>query len=154
LKEAGYAFVRSPQPRATGDFGQAGHLILAAGFHSRTHKHADDLAVIWSDRGHEILIDSGRYGYVDLLPEDSPLRQDGSFYGAPQRRYAESTRAHNTVEADGTDHLRRGRLPFGSAIVDAEERDGFFRLRAKVDHGTWSHERTVIYRPGRWLSIV
>jgi hypothetical protein len=153
LREAGYAIVRSPQPRGTRDHDRAGYLVLAAGFHSRAHKHADDLTVCWFDRGRELLIDSGRYGYVDLLPADSPMRQRGYYYGAPQRQYVESTRAHNTVEADGEDHDRRNRKPYGSAILDAEERDGHFRLRAQVDHGEWLHQRAIIFRPGQWLYV-
>ncbi len=133
LPEAGYAIVRYPQPQGTDDQQAPGYLLLSAGFHSRTHKHADDLTITWFDRGREILIDAGRFGYVDLLPADSPLRRQGYFYGAPERQYVESTRAHNTVEADGKDHVRRGRDPYGSAILDAEERDGHFRLRAEVD---------------------
>jgi hypothetical protein len=154
LPESGYGIVRYPQPGGTDDHEAAGYLLLAAGFHSRTHKHADDLTVTWFDRGREILIDAGRYGYVDLLPADSPLRRQGYFYGAPERQYVESTRAHNTVEADGSDHLRRDRDPYGSAILDAEERDGHFRLRAEVDHQSWHHHRDIIFRPGHWLYIV
>jgi hypothetical protein len=82
------------------------------------------------------------------------LRQKGYYYGAPQRQYVESTRAHNTVEADGEDHDRRNRKPYGSAIVDAEERAGHFRLRAQVDHGDWLHQRSIVFRPGEWLYVV
>jgi hypothetical protein len=146
--------VRSPQPKGSDDHGNSSYLFLAAGFHSRTHKHADDLTITWFDRGHEILIDAGRYGYVDLLPPDSPLRLKGYFYGAPERQYVESTRAHNTVEADGLDHVRRDRKPYGSAIKDAEERDGYFRLRAEVDHGTWRHHREIIFLPSKWLYLI
>ncbi|HZM84289.1 MAG TPA: heparinase II/III family protein, partial [Candidatus Limnocylindrales bacterium] len=153
LPESGYAIVRAPQPLGTNDFDQAGHLLLAAGFHSRAHKHADDLTLTWFDRGREILIDAGRYGYIDLLPQDSPLRLQGYFYGAPERQYVESTRAHNTVEADGADHARRGRKPYGSALIDGIEREGHFRLRAEVNHGHWRHHRTVIYLPGQWMLV-
>jgi len=153
LPETGYAIVRSPQPADTDDHDSAGYLFLNAAFHSRTHKHADDLTITWSDRGTEILIDAGRYGYVDLLSKDSPLRHEGYFYGSPERQYVESTRAHNTLEVDGRDHNRRTRKPYGSAIEHAEEKDGFYRLDAAVDHGSWIHDRSIIYRPQEWLLI-
>jgi hypothetical protein len=154
LPESGYAIVRSPQPQGTEDHEGASYLLLAAGFHSRTHKHADDLTFTWFDRGHEILIDAGRYGFVKLLPADSPLRQQGYFYGAPERQYIESTRAHNTIEVDGADHVRRDRKPYGSALIDAEERDDHFRMRAGVDHGLWRHRRTIVFKPSQWLYVV
>src|SRR6185436_12654371 len=68
-------------------------------------------------------------------------------------QYVEATRAHNTIEADGEDHERRNRKPYGSAILDTEERDGHFRLRAQVDHGDWLHQRSIIFRPGEWLYV-
>jgi glycosyltransferase involved in cell wall biosynthesis len=153
LPDSGYAIVRSPQPKGSTDHLTSSHLLLAAGFHSRTHKHADDLTVTWFDQGHEILIDAGRYGYVDLLPEDSPLRQQGYYYSAPERQYVESTRAHNTIEADGRDHVRRGREPYGAAIKGADERDGYYRVEAEVDHGAWRHRREIVFLPGRWLLV-
>ena len=153
LPSSGYAIVRYPQPQGTEDHETAGYLLFAAGFHSRTHKHADDLTFTWFDRGREILIDSGRFGYIGLLPKDSPQRLQGYFYGSPERQYVESTRAHNTIEADGTDHVRRDRAPYGSAIVDAQEIDGHFRLRGAVNHGTWQHQREIIYRPHHWLLV-
>ncbi|MEV0274245.1 heparinase II/III family protein, partial [Hamadaea sp. NPDC050747] len=154
MPDSGYAIVRHPQPVGVADHDRAGYLLMAAAFHSRTHKHADDLLLTWCDHGHELLIDAGRFGYVDLLPADSPLRQKGFFYSAPERQYIESTRAHNTVEADGTDHLRRGREPYGSGIQAAEERDGVFRLLGSVDHVTWKHRREVVFRPGEWLQVI
>jgi glycosyltransferase involved in cell wall biosynthesis len=154
LPKSGYAVVRSPQPTGVDDHGGASYLLLAAGFHSRTHKHADDLTVTWFDLGSEILIDAGRYGYDDPLPRESPLRKQGFFYAAPERQHVESTRAHNTLETDGRDHQRRGRQPYGSALVKTEERDGHFRLIAQVDHGRWHHHREIILCPGQWLYVV
>lgn len=153
LPQTGYAIVRSD---ASGDRSteSSSYLFLMAAFHSQTHKHADDLAITWYDRHHEILVDAGRYGYVDPLPKDSAQRLKGYFYSAPERQYVESTRAHNTVEADGADHVRRGRTPYGSALVQAEERDGHYRLVAAVDHGRWRHQREIIFRPANWLYVV
>ncbi len=153
LDQSGYAIVRSPQPRSTDDHLNAGYLTLMAGFHSRTHKHCDDLSVTWFDAGEELLIDAGRFGYLEQLPADSPQRELGFFYGRPERQYVERTLAHNTVEADGRDHERRRRAPYGSGIEQAEQLDGRFRLVGAVDHGTWSHRRTIHFAPGQWLLV-
>jgi hypothetical protein len=154
LPTTGYAIVRFPQPTGTDDHESSSYLLLAAGFHSRTHKHADDLTICWYDRAREILIDSGRYGYVDPLPKDSPQRLLGYFYASKERQYVESTRAHNTVECDGKDHSRRDRVPYGSALTAAEERDGHFQICATVNHEVWRHERKIIFRPRDWLYVV
>lgn len=154
LPDTGYAIVRAPQPRATDDHVKAGYLFLNAAFHSRVHKHADDLSVVWFDRQREILIDAGRYGYVHkLLAPNSPMHKRGYYYSAPERQYVESTRAHNTAEADGIEHLRIGRKPYGSALRETQERAGHFRLTAAVDHGVWRHDREVVFRPGSWLLV-
>lgn len=153
LKEAGYAVVRSPQPTGREDHVSAGYLTFMAGFHSRAHKHCDDLSLTWFDGSHELLIDAGRFGYLDQLPPDSPQREEGFYYGRPERQYVERTRAHNTVQADGREHERRHRRPYGSALVSAEERDGTFHLVGEVDHGAWTHRRTVTYKPGTWLLV-
>ncbi len=153
LEQSGYAFVRSPQPVGRDDHRSAGYLTLMAGFHSRTHKHCDDLSITWFDAGEELLIDAGRFGYLDQLPADSPLRDQGFFYGRPERQYVERTRAHNTVEADGRDHERRHRAPYGSGIRSGEQEGSKFRLVGFVDHGVWSHRRSITYLPGSWLLI-
>ncbi|GIL34740.1 heparinase II/III family protein [Phycicoccus sp. DTK01] len=153
LPEAGYGIVRSPQPRSRDDHSSAGYLTLAATFHSRAHKHCDDLSLTWFDGGQELLVDSGRYGYLDPLPPDSPQRRQGFFYARPERQYVESTRAHNTVQMDDTDHERRDRTPYGSGISAGEEREGVFRLRGEVRHTRWRHERSVTFKPGSWLLV-
>ncbi|GAA4719312.1 hypothetical protein GCM10023216_04930 [Isoptericola chiayiensis] len=153
LKESGYGFVRSPQPKGTDDHLGAGYLSFMAGFHSRTHKHCDDLSVTWFDREQEILIDSGRFGYLDPLPRDSPDRLKGFYYGRPERQYVESVVAHNTVQFDRQDHDRRNRAPYGSALSFGQKRDGQFRIVGRVDHGDWVHHRTVTLCPGEWLLV-
>src|SRR5699024_7790375 len=114
FRDGGYAFVRSPAPQGPGELAASGYLAFSAAFHSRAHKHADDLNLVWYDRGTEILVDSGRYGYGNLLPTDSPLRKKGFYYGSEERQYVEGTRAHNTIEMDGEDQERRNREPYGS----------------------------------------
>ncbi|WP_136518561.1 heparinase II/III domain-containing protein [Cellulomonas telluris] len=146
---SGYAFARTGAPGRGGAY-----VALMAAFHSRAHKHADDAVLVWHDRGHEWLVDAGRYGYADLLPADSPLRLHGFYYGTPERQYVESTRAHTTVECDGQDHGRRDRKPYGAGGVGCQVVDGHARLEATVDHGGWRHRRVVVTRPGEWLLLV
>ena len=153
LSESGYAIVRSPQPQGRDDHRRSSYLTVAAAFHSRAHKHCDDLSLTWFDEGQELVIDSGRYGYLDPLPANSPDRNKGFFYGRPERQYVEGTVAHNTVQMDDADHERRNRQPYGSGIVSGEERDGHFRVYGKVPHVGWTHERTVTFLPGQWLHV-
>lgn len=152
-RDGGYAFVRSPAPQGPGELAASGYLAFSAAFHSRAHKHADDLNIVWYDRGTEILVDSGRYGYGDLLPADSPLRKKGFYYDSPERQYVEGTRAHNTVEMDGVDQDRRIRTPYGSGIADTVQADGVFDLSARVHHADYIHRRRVVYTPGRQLLV-
>lgn len=151
--EGGYAFVRSPAPSGPGELEQSGYLALNAAFHSRAHKHADDLTIVWSDKGAEILVDSGRYGYGDLLSPDSPLRLNGFYYGSPERQYVEGTMAHNTLMMDGVDQRRRGRKPYGSAISNYSEKDGVFDLTGRAQHSDYVHRRRLIYSPGYELIV-
>ena len=77
------------------------HLALTAQFHSRQHKHADDLSFHFSALGRQILVDSGTFSYQ---------------YDSPERMYIESTRAHNAVEIDGCNTTRFAKDAFGSAL--------------------------------------
>ncbi|HEX7350878.1 glycosyltransferase [Brachybacterium sp.] len=151
--DGGYAFVRSPQPEGRGTLQNSGYLAFSASFHSRAHKHADDLNVVWYDRGQQILVDGGRYGYGELLAPDSPLRSKGFYYATPERQYVESTMAHNTLMIDGRDHERRAREPYGAALGECVDKRGVFDLSARVQHSDYIHRRRVIYRPGRELQL-
>ncbi len=150
---SGYAFVRSPQPRGRDDHESASYLAFAAAFHSRAHKHADDLNFVWSDRGQEVLVDGGRYGYGELLAADSPKRKEGYYYDSEQRQYVESTIAHNTVAADGENHDRRGRRPYGAGLAGCSEVEGIFELNGEVDHEYWIHRRRITFKPQEWLLV-
>src|SRR5699024_6135284 len=50
FRDGGYAFVRSPAPQGPGELAASGYLAFSAAFHSRAHKHADDLNLVWYDR--------------------------------------------------------------------------------------------------------
>ncbi|MGI9093020.1 MAG: heparinase II/III domain-containing protein [Mycobacteriales bacterium] len=141
LPVSGYAVARAPD---------GGYLAQITGFHSRVHKHADDLSLIWYERGAELLIDPGKYGYVQPDPR---ARATGNFYADPSRMHVESTRAHNTVEIDGRDHDRL-RAPTGSGLL-AARRDGTrIVVDSATDHGAVRHRRRLVYAPGDWLLIV
>ncbi|MGO2559295.1 glycosyltransferase [Brachybacterium sp.] len=153
FSDGGYAFVRSPQPDGDGSFRDLGYLAFSAAFHSRAHKHADDLNVVWFDRGQQILTDSGRFGYGDLLPPDSPLRKEGYYYAAPERQYVEGTMAHNTVMLDGVNQDRRSRTAYGSGLGECRQTASGFDLTGRVQHGDYIHRRRLLYRPASELTI-
>ncbi|MFE7606072.1 heparinase II/III family protein [Brachybacterium paraconglomeratum] len=153
-KDGGYAFVRSPQPQKKGELATGGYLAFNAAYHSRAHKHADDLTVIWYERGHQILTDGGRFGYGELLPPDSPLREDGFYYAAEERQYVESTIAHNTLMMDGKNQRRHKRKPYGTGLMDCEQKPGRFDLTARVRHQDYVHRRRLVYKPGEELRIL
>lgn len=152
--DGGYAFVRSPQPDGPGTLASSGYLAFSAAFHSRAHKHADDLNVVWYDKGQQILTDGGRFGYGDLLPPDSPLRREGFYYAAPERQYVEGTMAHNTLMMDGRNQERRTREPYGSALGECfRTEEGQFDLAARVHHADYIHRRRLVYTPGQQLLV-
>ncbi|MEJ1112870.1 heparinase II/III family protein [Paenarthrobacter sp. CCNWLY172] len=150
--DSGYAFVRSPQPQGEAGQSTSSYLAFTAAFHGRAHKHADDLNFVWYDRGQEILVEGGRYGYGAQLPVDSPLRADGFYYADPFRRFVESTMAHNTVTANGRNHDRR-RTPQGSGLGLCEQVGDVFVLNGRMDHGGWTHRRKVELKPGIGLTV-
>jgi hypothetical protein len=155
---AGYGVFRSGWPKASWgwgwstppsqaspslrpSWGQASFLMFTGAFHSRTHKHADDLSFVWYDAGRWLLIDAGRYGY---------------YYDDPARLYCESTRAHNTVEIDGTDYSRRREEAFGSALTGWGQAPGAYFIAGQLRR-RWPavmQRRTVVFRPGRWVVVI
>lgn len=153
FQEGGYAFVRSPQPESADQLHKSSYLAFSAAFHSRAHKHADDLNIVWFDRGRQILTDGGRYGYGDLLRPESPLRREGFYYAAPERQYVEGTMAHNTLMVDGVNQDRRTREPYGGAIGTCVEDNGVFDLSGRVHHSDYIHRRRVVFEPGSRLRI-
>ena len=152
--ESGLAVLRSGWPDAA-SFDQASYLAQQAGFHSRTHKHADDLSFIWYERGSEILIDAGRYGYLGRTKVKSDLWNRGFWYSDPKRIYVESTRSHNTVEIDGMSFDRRKSPPYGSAIEDwGEIPEGLLFVETRAPQlETMHHSRLLVLNPANWLLV-
>lgn len=132
------------------------YLAQQAAFHSRTHKHADDLAIAWYDNDQDILIDSGKYGYQERAPEDSKEYKAGFWYADPKRIYAEKTRAHNTIEVDDSDQDRVNREPYGSAIKQCgQTNNGVYFIESEVEHtGSITHNRLLFLNPNNWLLVI
>jgi hypothetical protein len=153
--EGGYAVIRRPAKDAPEEFKKYSYLAQIAAFHSRTHKHADDLSVIWSDRGSDLLVDAGRYGYLGKTEEGSELWLDGHWYSDPNRVYCESTRAHNTVEFDDKNYLRKGVKPYGSAMRRRTiGESGLVAIETECRHfRTIRRARVLIFMPGQWLLV-
>jgi SAM-dependent methyltransferase len=146
--DAGYWFLR----------GKAGngstYLAQSCAFHSRVHKQADSGTFIWHDRGRDILIDAGRYGYAGRTEPGTALFRDGFWYSDSKRVYVESTRAHNTIEIDGKNHRRYRQAPTGGTITGVVEEQGVFASRCVVPNaGPGQHQRFVVTKPGEWLAV-
>ena len=154
--EGGYVAVRTPAPNAPQDFSKSSYLAQMAAFHSRTHKQADDLSFIWSDRGSDLLVDAGRYGYLGKAEQGSELWLDGHWYSDPNRVYCESTRAHNTLEFDGKNYPRKGVKPYGSALRRwVRDASGIVVVETECKHfRTLRRVRMLVFLPGKWLVAV
>jgi len=134
-------------------------LIYSAQFHSRQHKHADHLSVLYNLSGQPLLVDPGTFTYQ---------------YDIPERMYCEATRGHNTVEIDGLNYSRFRQDAFGSAITLVAKAEDCIIVEGKVKHTRLissmipnnkiksadgiptdvEHRRIVIERPGHFLAII
>jgi hypothetical protein len=151
--KSGYVVFRDRWPTGPEDFEDPAYLAQMCAFHSRAHKHADDLSFVWYDRGQELLTDAGRYGYFGKASTDSDLWREGFWYSDPKRVYVESTQAHNTVDIDNRSYNRRRTPPYGSALLQAGEQDGVFYSEARAQHDRVEHTRVLLFQPGRWLVV-
>lgn len=154
--EGGYSVVRKPSKSAPEDFSKFSYLAQTAAFHSRTHKHADDLSFIWSEFGNDILVDAGRYGYLGKAEQGSDLWLDGHWYSDPNRVYCESTRAHNTLEFDNKNYPRKGVKPYGSALSRwTRDASGVFAVETECKHfKSIRRVRVLVFMPGNWLLVM
>jgi hypothetical protein len=133
---SGYAAVRHPAPG--GGVADSSYLLQVAAAHSLAHKHADDQSFIWCDRGTDLLVDAGRYGYA---------RAD------PNRRYIESSSAHNVVEVDGRrqakDQAHRGSALGRTGI----SKDVYFIETVRAEPPI-ERVRMLVLRPRSWLLVL
>ncbi|MFL0576515.1 heparinase II/III family protein [Brevibacterium luteolum] len=153
LQSTGYAFVRCPQPNRRGELGNSSYLAFNASHHSRAHKHADDLSFVWYDCGRELLIDSGRFGYIDLLPPDHPDRKKGFYYGSPERQYVESTLSHNTLAPEGENLARTTQSAYGSGLGRCFKAGSIFTIQGEVAHRGYRHARVLNLDPRNTLEV-
>lgn len=154
-EDAGYAFARLKGEAVDGAEGGWGYMAQIAGFHSRMHKQADDLAFLWWDRGRNVLVDPGRYAFAGKTTKDTELFRDGFLYADPKRIYVETTRAHNTVEIDGRSYPRVGVKPYGSALVQAAQNDGLALFETfTTQFETVEHRRLLVMKPGEFLLAI
>lgn len=138
FKNTGYAIVRSlpPTPRA-----EESLLFFSGSFHSKTHKHADDLAILWMEKGHYILSDTGKYNYGD----------------GQKRLYTRSSQAHNTITADNISTSIESRFSYGSSLKNLSINEyGWYDLFGKVWHrgNNFFHARRLLYNPGKFLIVL
>ena len=130
---SGYAVLRSAWGTPAED---ASMVFLMGGYHSVTHKHRDCLSFDWFDKGRRIICDGGKYGY----------RTDA------YRKYALSYAAHNNIEFEGQDILKKP--PYGSAIEGTERLAGdVFRMSATLRMTGVTHTRHLHVKPGRWIVV-
>jgi SAM-dependent methyltransferase len=149
LKDAGYWLVKG-----RGTVG-ATFLAQSCAFHSRVHKHADSGTLVWRDCGLDVLIDSGRYGYLGRTTPGSPLFLDGFWYSDPKRVHVESTRAHNTVEIDQQNHRRYRQAPLGGTITGERFNNGVHASRCTIPNAARAqHQRFTLLLPNHWLLVV
>ncbi len=99
--ETGYATVRSMWNT---DASVASMLFMMGSYHSHAHKQPDHLSIELFERGMPIIVDAGKFAYDETNP---------------RRAYMKSTRAHNTVEIDGSDYARSKREAVGSMMESA-----------------------------------
>jgi hypothetical protein len=154
--EGGYFAVRRASAFDPQRLSASSYLVQTAAFHSRTHKQADDLSFIWSDRGSDLLVDAGRYGYIGKAAQGSDLWLDGHWYDDPNRVYCESTRAHNTLEFDGLNYPRKGVKPYGSALKrwTSDASTGLIAVETECRHfGSIRRVRVLVFNPGSWLLV-
>ncbi len=152
---SGYVVMRDRWPKGPDRYDDCSYLMQIAAFESYAHKHADDFSFVWYDRRMELVVDSGRYGYLGQTKPNSELARQGFMYSDPNRVYVETTRAHNTVEIDGLSHPRRNVEPYGSALVGwGEQGELIWSECCARFHETVEHRRLLVFRPGRWLVVV
>lgn len=151
----GYFVARVPSADKSAGPDRASYLAMQGGFHSRTHKHADDLSLIWSEGSSRLLVDAGRFGYVGKTKPGSPAWLDGYWYEDPKRMYVESTRAHNTLAFDEKNYARRTTPPFGSALRRTLSAQELIVVEAEVvQFEAIEHVRMLVFSPACWLLVL
>ena len=135
LTESGYAVIRSlPESGAR----ESSMLFVSAMVATRTHKHSDDLGFVLFERGREVFVDSGRYGY----------NYDDT------RNYVVSARAHNVPSLVGESIAPANIDPSNTRLDSVVAEEDRFVVKGVADRpGLFIHERKFSYYPGSRLII-
>ena len=151
FRESGYAILREKSNYRQ----EESYLIFWAGeerpgqepSHPYAHSHADNFTFEWTEGNRPILTDSGKYSYE----EDE------------WRDFFRSTRAHNSVEIDQTDHVNeisvnswwnRKHVPEIVEFVTESSPLQSVKAKTKYKGAEVEHTRQLVLQPGRWLVIV
>ena len=129
---SGYAMVR--------DGGS--YLFVTAAFHSRAHKHADDLSYCLYEEGRLLVGDSGNPGYD---------------YESAARQFCVSPAAHSGIGVDGYTWIADPRGGAGSGVVASASLDETHAILAqnpRIAPDNRTARRLFIYRPGRSLAVI
>ncbi len=125
--EGGYAILRNKW-----EFDQETiQSVFYSSFHSRVHKHHDDLSITIFGHGQPLLVDSGKYNYV---------------YDSLERQYVVSTKAHNTVVVD-SENTNTSRNNIGKSGLKSYYLDKNFALITGI-HCLYPgviHQRLILY---------
>lgn len=117
-------------------------LITTASYHSRVHKHADELGFCLVEKGKLLLAEAGKFSY------DSH---------EPARQYALSASGHNVLLVDGRDFTPADQAPYGGGIVRGGAGQGvqvIEGINPLLKSQGVSHARTFVYAPGRITLVI
>jgi hypothetical protein len=135
------------------------YLAFNGSFHSRQHKHADDMNFQLFHKGVGLLTDAGTYTYQ---------------YDLPERIFIESTRAHNCLEIDGHNYSRYMNDVFGNAIENVSQIGDCIVIESSIERRKLvpchlpnnniktadsidiniKHRRLLVYHPDNFILIV
>lgn len=131
--KSGYAVIRSAPSQSNNSM-----LFVTGMAHVVDHKHADELSFILFEKGREIFIDSGKYGY----------KSDEN------RLYVLSASAHNTISVKDEIILPKHTELSGSLIQPVKVIDDYFMVTGSViKRSFFTQERTITYKPNKNIVI-
>lgn len=144
LSHSGYAFIHKKDS----------YLTFIGAFHSREHKHCDDLSISWDEGDLDILIDSGSHRYKGKFSPGTIEHALGFWYNSPPRVYIESIHAHNCVEINRCSPSRRV-LPYGALPIEGGKitSDIYFLRSIWNRPDSFRQERLILFSPGAWLCL-
>jgi hypothetical protein len=140
INNSGYVIYRDDGGQR---YESSSYLFVMAAFTSRFHKQSDDLSFVWFE-GEDILCDTGKFAYK----------------ASEIRGYAQSTRAHNTVEIDressGQNFSAHPNMVYGSAVRQASVHEWGVLVSTEVlqPKSKVRHRRHILYRPKHWVLVL